>query len=269
MWDMSTGFNKANAATQAALNIEHKEYTKGLKYLCKQVGDVLLKLAYLKRGDEGTWTSILTTWDNDESEMVNLYEIPSLGNFAELGQGKPTNQAFMCQFFDGSYSQAIDCNMDSTLSQSLFVPNVLQEFDRDPTVKIIGHPEYIFTSGWSKAAYAAAFTERVFGTMVQRMWSLLNCRLHYGHPDYFSGIFIMFTTGMSKLSYISEDVFTGFDTLLNGGRSIHVEYIECGKARDVCMISTTKFNRKISGGASQLACARYPYWVLTSKYVVS
>jgi hypothetical protein len=86
MWDMSTGYSKANAATKAALEIEHKEYTKGLKYLCKQVGDIMLKVAYLKRDDDGKWTGILTTWDSDIADMSNLYEIPSLGNFAELGQ---------------------------------------------------------------------------------------------------------------------------------------------------------------------------------------
>jgi 1,3-beta-glucan synthase len=100
----------------------------------------------------------------------------------------------MCQFFDGSCAQAIDCNMDNMFSQALLVPNVLKEFD-NPSVKIIGHPEFVFTESWSIAGYAAAFSERVFGTMVQRMWSVLNCRLHYGHPDYFYGLFVMFTTG--------------------------------------------------------------------------
>jgi hypothetical protein len=83
---MSTGYNRANAAGKAALDVEYNEYTKGLKRLCKQVGDIMLKLAFLRRNTDGSWTSILTAWDSEEASMVNLYEIPSLGDFSELGQ---------------------------------------------------------------------------------------------------------------------------------------------------------------------------------------
>jgi hypothetical protein len=38
-------------------------------------------------------------------------------------------------------------------------------------------------------------------------------------------------TGMSKTPYVSEDIFTGFDTVIKGGKIIHVEYHEVGKAR--------------------------------------
>ena len=56
---------------------------------------------------------------------------------------------------------------------------------------------------------------------------------------------------------MSEDIFTGFDTIIKGGKSIHVEYHEVGKARDVDLYTTTKFTRKISMGASQMACSRF------------
>jgi callose synthase len=59
------------------------------------------------------------------------------------------------------------------------------------------------------------------------------------------------------MPYVSEDIFTGFDTVLKGGDIIHVEYHEVGKARDVDLYTTTKFQRKISMGASQMACSRY------------
>jgi hypothetical protein len=44
---------------------------------------------------------------------------------------------------------------------------------------------------------------------------------------------------------------------MKGGKIIHVEYHEVGKARDVDLYTTTKFMRKISMGASQVACSRY------------
>src|SRR5690242_11560927 len=59
------------------------------------------------------------------------------------------------------------------------------------------------------------------------------------------------------MPYVSEDIFTGFDTVIKGGKIIHVEYHEVGKARDVDLYTTTKFTRKISMGASQMACTRY------------
>lgn len=58
------------------------------------------------------------------------------------------------------------------------------------------------------------------------------------------------------MPYVSEDIFTGFDTIIKGGKIIHIEYQEVGKARDVDLFTTTKFIRKISMGASQMACSR-------------
>jgi hypothetical protein len=66
---------------------------------------------------------------------------------------------------------------------------------------------------------------------------------------------------------VSEDIFTGVDTIIKGGRSIHIEYQEVGKARDVDLYTTTKFIRKISMGSSQLACTRYTQQLQTSSNV--
>lgn len=77
----------------------------------------------------------------------------------------------------------------------------------------------------------------------------------------------MTETGMSKLPYVSEDIFTGFDVILKGGKVIHVEYHEVGKARDVDLYTTTKFQRKISMGGSQMACTRYIEMLQTSSNV--
>jgi len=274
VWNQTTRHDTLSASDQKKNIQEHREYVEGLDELCKSIGDCMLKIAFVKQTKTPSkvdpnvapkYTSVLRTFNGDRSEDV--YQIESFGNFSRTGQGKPTNQAFMMQFFDGSYCQTIDCNMDSTLSQSLFVPNVLKEFDRDSRVKIVGCSEYITTKAWSKAGYAAAFTERVFGSMVQRVWYMIGLRFHYGHPDFMRGLHIMFTSGLSKLSYISEDIFNGFDCLLNNGISKHIDYFEVGKARDVCMISTTKFNRKIAGGGAQIACSRYAKLILTSRHL--
>jgi len=269
MWKAATGYDKLSDESARKENLqEHLEYVQGLDYLCKTIGDSMLKVAFMKRevtqSGEEKFTSVLRVYDGESPR--NLYEVTAYGDFSKVGQGKPTNQGHMLQFFDGSFCQAVDCNMDAALSQCFFIPNVLKEFDKDKKVKIVGFPEDVITKDWSYAGYAAAFTERVFGSIIQRVWNMMNLRFHYGHPDFLRGMFVMFTTSLSKLSYISEDVFNGFDMMLNGGKSIHVEYLEVGKARDVCMISTTKFNRKTAGGAAQIACSRYPYAILTSRH---
>ena len=58
------------------------------------------------------------------------------------------------------------------------------------------------------------------------------------------------------MTYVSEDIFTGLDTVIKGGKITHIEYHEVGKARDVDLYTTTKFIRKISMGGSQMACSR-------------
>jgi hypothetical protein len=266
MWLQATGHAKKDALSQKLNLLEYEDYVWGLKELSKTAGSNMFKVAFMRFEEDPVtkkklYKAVLSCGDSE-----SIFEVENFGDFSNTGYGKPANQMFMMQFFDGSFCQAIDCNMDCTLSQALFVPNLLQEFDNNPQLSILGFPEYVFTASWSKAGYAAAFTERVFGALIQRVWSLLGMRFHYGHPDILRGLFVMFTTGTSKLSYVSEDVFTGFDTMLNNGLSQHVDYFEVGKARDVDMITTTKFNRKISGGASQLCCSRYPHWVMTSRH---
>eukprot|EP01117_Protostelium_nocturnum_P012632 TRINITY_DN464_c0_g1_i1.p1 TRINITY_DN464_c0_g1~~TRINITY_DN464_c0_g1_i1.p1 ORF type:complete len:1664 (+),score=604.92 TRINITY_DN464_c0_g1_i1:191-5182(+) len=197
-------------------------------------------------------------------QIITNYKTTLFGPFADFGLGKPTHQNFMSQFIDGCIVQTIDINQDSVLPQSFLVPNILGEFDLDPLVKIIGCPEFIVTMGWSSTAWCSAFSERTFGTLTQRCYSRLGIRLHYGHPDYIDAFWIQTETGLSKLPYVSEDIFTGFDTVLKGGKVIHREYHEVGKARDVDLYTTTKFQRKISMGASQLACSRYIDQLTTS-----
>lgn len=105
--------------------------------------------------------------------------------------GKPTNQNLLSHFIDGMIVQTIDVNQDNNFAQSFFIPNALAEFDKDKKVKIVGFPEYVFTRHWSSTAWCSAFSERSFGTLVQRCYSKLGIRLHYGHPDYLDALWIM------------------------------------------------------------------------------
>jgi len=243
--------------------IEAHDAVYNIKYLKARFPE--LKIAYPENeGDQ--WFGRLTSGLSKTNSNYYDYKIELYGPFNDMGLGKPAHQNFLSQFIDGMVIQAIDVNQDNVISQSFFIPNVLSNFD-DDKVKIIGLPEFVLTTGWSSTAWCSAFGERTFGTLTQRTYARMGLRLHYGHPDYLDAIFVMTETGMSKMSYVSEDIFTGIDTVIKGGNVIHVEYHEVGKARDVDLYTTTKFQRKISMGASQMACSRWMGWLMTSKNV--
>lgn len=189
----------------------------------------------------------------EELSVVNCH-----GRFDTLGHGKPTHQAFLMQFVDGTFVQTIDSNQDAQFAQLVFMRNLMQEFPRSGgEIKILGIPEDTPTKSWSLAGYGAARMESILHQLMQRAYSALGTRVYYGHPDVIDARWAMFTTGLSKLSYVSEDVMLGIDTLINGGRSAMVFYSKVCKTRDVSLLSTTKFNRKIGGGAAQMALSRY------------
>eukprot|EP01118_Nematostelium_gracile_P008148 TRINITY_DN268_c0_g2_i3.p1 TRINITY_DN268_c0_g2~~TRINITY_DN268_c0_g2_i3.p1 ORF type:complete len:625 (+),score=123.19 TRINITY_DN268_c0_g2_i3:140-1876(+) len=227
-----------------------------IKYIKTRFPEV--KIAYPDIGEDGKfYARMMSGISKTDGSEYSDYKIELFGPFGDMGLGKPAHQNFLVQFLDGLVIQAIDVNQDNVLGQSFFVPNVLAEFDRDKKIKIIGCPEFIVTTNWSSTAWCSAFAEHNFGTMVQRCYARLGLRFHYGHPDYIDAMSVMTESGMSKMPYVSEDIFTGFDVVLKGGRVIHIEYHEVGKARDVDLYTTTKFQRKISMGASQMACTRY------------
>lgn len=258
---------------------DYQQYVDDFLLLLRKYGQ-WMKLCYQKKVSGGKWVGVLLRKNRVTNVIEEEYQVNIFGKFDVMGQGKPAHQSFMTQFLDGSIVEAIDCNQAGILAYFTFTPNILHEFVLNSVLKIVGFPEYIFTEEWSLAGYSAAFTERVFGTMIQRSWALMGMRMHYGHPDFICAKWVMFTMGMryacfffvsnlqlfhnSKLSYVSEDVFSGFDTILNGGQIGFVEYFIVGKARDVCLFSTSKFNRKISGGAAQTACSQYLHEVMTS-----
>jgi len=237
-----------------AQEMDAHDVVYNIKYIKARFPEV--KIAYVDYVNE-KYIGKMGSGLNKASSNFYDFSIEMFGPFADLGLGKPTHQNFLSQFIDGMMIQTIDVNQDNVMSQSFFVPNVLAEFDRDKSIKIVGCPEFVITTNWSSTAWCSAFSEHTFGTLVQRCYSKLGIRLHYGHPDFLDALFVMCDSGMSKMPYVSEDIFTGFDAVIKGGRILHIEYHEVGKARDVDLYTTTKFQRKISMGASQMACSRY------------
>jgi hypothetical protein len=73
----------------------------------------------------------------------------------------------------------------------------------------------------------------------------------------------MYETGMSNLDYISEDVFLGTDVILQGGLITYIDYYEIGKARDVCIDTTSAFMSKIAGGARHVGNSRQIQQLMT------
>eukprot|EP01117_Protostelium_nocturnum_P012633 TRINITY_DN464_c0_g2_i1.p1 TRINITY_DN464_c0_g2~~TRINITY_DN464_c0_g2_i1.p1 ORF type:complete len:1660 (+),score=594.70 TRINITY_DN464_c0_g2_i1:519-5498(+) len=249
----SKGREGANLSKE---EIEAHESVFFIKHIRKRFPEV--KICYPEHFD-GKYFGRLVSGVKASKASTKLcdYKVQLFGPFADLGLGKPAHQNYISQFIDGMIIQTIDINQDNVLPQSFFIPNTLAEFRKDPKVKIVGLPEFVITTKWSSTAWCSAFSEHTFGTLTQRTYARFGVRLHYGHPDYIDALWTMTETGLSKLPYVSEDIFTGFDTVLKGGRIIHIEYHEVGKARDVDLYTTTKFQRKISMGASQMSCSRY------------
>jgi callose synthase len=146
--------------------------------------------------------------------------------------------------------------------------NLLQEFEEDPRVRIVGFPEHQFTAALSTTAEFAALTEFAFATMIQRTLACpFDVRMHYGHPDVFDRVFHVARGGVAKANNVlcvSEDIFGGFNSVLKGGRNIFREYIKVGKGKDLGFEQTYTFESKISGGSGELALSR-DFWRLCAE----
>mmetsp|Transcript_1670 Transcript_1670/g.2530 ORF Transcript_1670/g.2530 Transcript_1670/m.2530 type:complete len:2764 (-) Transcript_1670:466-8757(-) len=193
-----------------------------------------------------------------------MYEVPLPGPPFETGFGKPMNQLLVSMFFDGTAGLFLDSNQDCRFADSLVTPSILARFDRDPDAKVIGVPDYVPTRDWSWIAWCSAFAELIFGMQTQRILEAMGVRLHYGHSDYVDLSFCETQAGFCKLSYVSEDVFLGLETISRGYDVTRSEAQMLGKSRDVDLITTSKFNRKISWGAAQLACSRHMHRTATA-----
>ncbi|CAK8993614.1 1 [Durusdinium trenchii] len=107
----------------------------------------------------------------------------------------------------------------------------------------------------------AAGSEVAFGTILQRTYSVLGARMHYGHPDIMNKQYMMQQGGVSKATKtinLSEDIFAGMDFTLRGqGRSIkHCEYFHVAKGRDLGFNTVLGFFSKLSSGAGEQILTR-------------
>eukprot|EP00930_Biecheleria_cincta_P034274 TRINITY_DN23700_c0_g1_i1.p1 TRINITY_DN23700_c0_g1~~TRINITY_DN23700_c0_g1_i1.p1 ORF type:complete len:1961 (-),score=292.91 TRINITY_DN23700_c0_g1_i1:88-5970(-) len=199
-----------------------------------------------------------------EGRRAARYKV-ELPGFPILGDGKSDNQNHAIIFMRGVFSQCIDANQGAYFEQMLMLPCVLGEFRReadfnDGAKKIIGLPEHI-TSDIGSIGDFAAGSEVAFGTILQRTYSVLGARMHYGHPDIMNKQFMMQQGGVSKATKtlnLSEDIFAGMDFTLRGqGRTIkHCEYFHVSKGRDLGFNTVLGFFSKLSSGAGEQIITR-------------
>ncbi|KAK9150881.1 hypothetical protein Syun_009190 [Stephania yunnanensis] len=217
---------------------------------------------------EKVYYSVLVKGGDKYDEEIYRIKLP--GRPIDIGEGKPENQNHAIIFTRGEALQAIDMNQDNYLEEAFKMRNVLAEFReshhgaRKPT--ILGLREHIFTGRLvfvSSLAWFMSNQETSFVTIAQRMMANpLRVRFHYGHPDIFDRLFHITRGGISKASKVinlSEDIFSGFNTTLRGGKVTHHEYIQVGKGRDVGMNQISQFEAKVANGNGEQTLSRDVY----------
>ncbi|GLD94845.1 hypothetical protein PINS_up003470 [Pythium insidiosum] len=243
---------------------EGKEQADDIDYLLQTYPN--LRVAYvdtIKNGGDGggdRFDSVLIKSENGEIAEVYRYELPG---DPILGEGKPENQNNALQFTRGEFIQTIDMNQQHYFEECLKMPQLLVTADLHPSkkpVSIIGMREHIFTGNASSLSKFKSWQELVFVTLSQRVLADPLCvRMHYGHPDIFDKVIAMSRGGVSKASKginLSEDVFAGFNSTLRGGIVTHVEFMQCGKGRDVALSQISMFEGKLANGAGETCLAR-------------
>jgi callose synthase len=213
-----------------------------------------------KDGDQeiNRFDCVLVKAEGNEIVEVYRYELP--GN-PILGEGKPENQNVALPFTRGEYLQTIDMNQEHYLEECLKMPNFLATAtSTGEEVTVIGMKENVFTGRASSLARFMTLQELVFVTLTQRVLAKpLRSRMHYGHPDVFEKSFVVTSGGVSKASKginLSEDVFSGYNVTLRGGLVTHVEFMQCGKGRDVTLSQINAFEAKLSNGCAESCLSR-------------
>ncbi|OWZ17411.1 Callose synthase [Phytophthora megakarya] len=213
-----------------------------------------------KNGEKETnrFDCVLVKAEGGEIVEVYRYELP--GN-PILGEGKPENQNVALPFTRGEYLQTIDMNQEHYLEECLKMPNFLATgTSTSEDVTVIGMKEHVFTGRASSLARFMTLQELVFVTLTQRVLAKpLRSRMHYGHPDVFEKSFVVTSGGVSKASKginLSEDVFSGYNVTLRGGLVTHVEFMQCGKGRDVTLSQINAFEAKLSNGCAESCLSR-------------
>ncbi|TDH72086.1 hypothetical protein CCR75_000781 [Bremia lactucae] len=209
-------------------------------------------------GTECRYDCVLVKSDGDEIVEVYRYELPG---DPLVGEGKPENQNIALPFTRGEYVQTIDMNQEHYFEEALKIPNFLATATRKgQNVTIIGMKEHIFTGRASSLAHFMTLQELVFVSLTQRVLANpLQSRMHYGHPDVFEKSFVMSNGGVSKASKginLSEDVFAGYNVALRGEKVTHIEFMQCGKGRDVTLSQINAFEAKLSTGSAESSLSR-------------
>ena len=203
------------------------------------------------------FASVLLGVDTVTKKDVVCYKVKLPGN-PIIGEGKPENQNHALIFCHGECLQTLDMNQDAYLGETYKMRNLLMLFRGN--VRLVGHPEHIFSHSGGAVAYFSAANEFVFGTTVQRFltWPLM-VRFHYGHPDVWDKLWCVGNGGVAKASrtlHVSEDIFGGFNVVLRGGTIDYAEFIHCGKGRDMGFIAVNGFESKISAGGAITSVSR-------------
>ncbi|CAE8602284.1 unnamed protein product, partial [Polarella glacialis] len=188
-----------------------------------------------------------------------------LPGYPILGDGKGDNQNHALPFSRCFIIQTIDANQGAYFEQMLLLPCALGEFrsswgGRGIEPRIVGFPEHI-TSDIGSIGDFAAGAEAAFGTTLQRAYSFLGARMHYGHPDMMNKEFMIQQGGVSKATKtvnLSEDIFAGMDFTLRGeGRNIvHREYFHLAKGRDLGFNTVLTFFSKLAAGTGEQILTR-------------
>ncbi|CAH0520192.1 unnamed protein product [Peronospora belbahrii] len=241
---------------------EGKAQAADIDYLLREYPN--LRVAYVDTVEhadgEKSFDTVLIKSEGDDIVEVYRYSLPG---DPILGEGKPENQNNATPFTRGEFVQTIDMNQQHYFEECLKMPQLLCTADLHPSkkpVSIIGMREHIFTGNASSLAKFKTWQELVFVTLSQRVLAdPLYVRMHYGHPDVFDKVLAITRGGVSKASKginLSEDVFAGFNTTLRGGVVTHVEFMQCGKGRDVALSQISMFEGKLANGAGETSLAR-------------
>jgi hypothetical protein len=187
-----------------------------------------------------------------------------------MTQGKAENQFHAAQFGRGECFFTVDMNQDANITEGFKLPTMLHHYmgggkDADgvatarPHFGIVGFTERTYTRSTSLAGELAGSAEVAFVTIIQRVLrSVLRIRMHYGHPDLFSGLLVR-TIGFHKSSHgvnVSEDIFAGHECLARGVPIGFCEWLWFWKGRDTSLRLVGLFNNKIAEGAAQLVRSR-------------
>ncbi|MCA9395530.1 MAG: glycogen/starch synthase [Candidatus Omnitrophica bacterium] len=145
--------------------------------------------------------------------------------------GKVMSQNNMTAFMRNEKAYAMDVNFDTRFEQMIKLPNLLNEFNRNPNLGFINMAEYIFTRGYNWKGEAVSIGDETWTTIVQRNLGMVGAIGFYGHNA------IMDTKtfqqgGVVPPDYVAEDLMLAIKTWNTGKSSVQREYMRAGKARE-------------------------------------